>query len=189
MLTEILREQTRRQHEELESANPLPQSEADYVRQLKKFFGFVEPWERAVAQALPADDMIRAGRQKTSWLEQDLEFFGINHADREQLPRINELPSLASRAEILGAAYVLEGSTLGGQVIVRHLEGELGLRDGQGYRYFRSYGPDVGAQWKAFRDELLRASSTAHDPVIVGAARETFEMLHRWFRQCEGGRS
>lgn len=181
MLTEALREETSAQHAQMEAANPLPRTEADYLRQLKNFFGFVEPWERAVAQVLPPDDPIRAGRGKMDWLERDLEFFGIDRAQREKLPRVTELPSLSSRPEILGAAYVLEGSTLGGQIISRHLEETLGLRDGCGYRYFSSYGPDVGAQWKAFRAELLKASSATNDPVIVRSARSTFEILHRWF--------
>src|SRR4051812_21474721 len=76
MLTELLRDETSAQHTQLEAANPLPRTEAEYVRQLKKFFGFVEPWEHALSQALPADDPIRAGREKTSWLKNDLEFFG-----------------------------------------------------------------------------------------------------------------
>src|SRR3954468_9085144 len=83
MLTDLLRDETRAQHTQLESANPLARTEADYVRQLKMFFGFVGPWEQALAQALPAGDPIRKGREKTSWLENDLEFFGINCAQRE----------------------------------------------------------------------------------------------------------
>jgi heme oxygenase len=189
MLTEVLRGETGAQHALLEAANPLPRTEADYIRQLKTFFGFVEPWERALEQALPADDPIRAGRRKTAWLEHDLEFFGITRSQRERLPRVTELPSLSSRPEILGAAYVLEGSTLGGQIISRHLEETLGLRGGCGYCYFRSYGPDVGAQWKAFRAELLQASSATNDPVIVRAARNTFDIFYRWFCQSNEVRS
>ena len=183
MLTDLLRDETRAQHTQLEAVNPLPRSKAEYVEQLKKFFGYVEPWERALSQVLPADDPIRAGREKTPWLEDDLDFFDIERAQREQLPRVSELPSLSSRAEILGAVYVLEGSTLGGQIIARHLEEALGLRDGRGYRYFLSYGSRVSAQWKTFRAELLRASSATNDPIILKAARGTFEILHRWFCQ------
>lgn len=189
MLTEVLREQTREQHAQLEAGNSLPLTGPDYIVQLKTFFGFVEPWERALVRALPADDPIRADRLKTLWLEEDLDFFGIDAAQRQQLPRTTELPSLSSRPAVLGAAYVLEGSTLGGQIIARHLERTLGLRDGRGYRYFRSYGPDVGPRWQAFRAELLRASSAINDPVIVRAARDTFEILHRWFCQRDRARS
>jgi heme oxygenase len=183
MLTEILREQTREQHDQLEAGNSLPRTTTEYVTQLAMFFGFIEPWERALAHTLPDDDPIRRGRSKSSWLEQDLEFHGVDAAQRERLPRTSRLPSISSRAEILGAAYVLEGSTLGGQVISRHLEKTLGLSNGEGYRYFSSYGPQVGLQWRAFRDELLRASSPANDPVIIHAARETFAILYRWFSQ------
>jgi heme oxygenase len=183
MLTEVLREQTREQHAQLEAGNSLPTTEPEYIAQLKTFFGFVEPWERALAQALPEEDPIRAGRQKTSWLEEDLDFFGVDAAQRQRLPRATELPSLLSRLEVLGAAYVLEGSTLGGQIIARHVEQALGLSDGRGYHYFRSYGADVGRQWQALRAELLQASSIANDPVIVRAARGTFEILQRWFCQ------
>lgn len=189
MLTDLLKEQTRAQHEQLERVAPLPASRAGYVTRLAAFFGFVAPWERALAAALPPGDPIRAGRAKTAWLEEDLEFFGIDAAQRTRLPRVAELPSLASRPQILGAAYVLEGSTLGGQIILRHLESTLGLVDGRGCAFFRSYGAQVGTQWQAFRAELLRASSPAHDPVIVAAARDTFTLLHRWFSQPHPGLS
>ena len=141
----------------------------------------MSPRERALAEALPDDDPVRAGRRKTGWLEEDLEFFGIGPEQRQRLPRTFELPSFASRPAILGAASVFEGSTLGGQFIARHLKEHVGLRDGRGYRYFLSYGAEVGARWQAFRKELCRASSPVNDAVIIAAAGETFELLHRWF--------
>ena len=181
MLLSLLKDQTREQHAQLEAMLPLPESAASHVAQLKAYFGFVEPWERALAAVLAEADPIRAGRGKTAWLVDDLDFWGVDSEQREQLPRTTRLPSLASRPEILGAAYVLEGSTLGGRFIAQHLEEQLGFRDDRGYRYFRSYGPQVGAQWQAFRAELSRASSPAHDPLMVRSARETFGLLHRWF--------
>ncbi len=129
------------------------------------------------------------GGRKRAGSNTTLSFSGSIARNGSSCRASSELPSISSRPEILGAAYVLEGSTLGGQIIARHLEETLGLRDGCGYRYFRSYGPDVGAQWKAFRAELLRASSATNDPVIVRAARETFEILHRWFCQNNEVRS
>ena len=183
MLTDKLKAQTQSQHRQLESTNPLPNSLADYIAQLVAFFGFVAPWEERLAAALPATDPIRQGRTKTGWLEADLEFFGYDATARRELPRATALPPTSSRAEILGAAYVLEGATLGGQIIARHLGATLGLRDGDGCRFFRSYGERVGAQWQGFRAELLRASSPTDDPVIVGAAQNTFALLHNWFVQ------
>ena len=183
MLTDALKANTREQHRLLEISNPLPQSLPDYLAQLVAFFGFVKPWEERLAAALPESDPIRLGRGKSGWLEADLNFFGYDAKRRSELPRATALPSTSSRAEILGAAYVLEGATLGGQIISRHLETTLGLRDGDGCRFFRSYGERVGSQWQEFRAELLRASSPTNDPVIIEAARNTFTLLHTWFSE------
>lgn len=181
MLLLRLKQETRRHHERIESLNGLPTTLPDHVRQLEAFHGFVAPWEEAVARRLPATDPVRRGREKTGWLEADLRHFDYDEAMLASLPRCPLLPPTGTRAEILGAAYVLEGSTLGGQFISRHLEQRLGLRDGQGYRFFRSYGPEVGAMWEAFRVELSAASAPDTDDIIVGAAQATFDCLHAWF--------
>lgn len=180
MLLDTLKRETRASHEQLERLNPLPTTRAGYAAQLAAFYGFVAPWEERLAAVLPEEDPIRVGRAKTAWLEADLTYFGCDYA---ALPRAagSQLPSTSSRPEILGAAYVLEGSTLGGQMISQHAERTLGLSDGAGYRFHRSYGPRVGAQWQAFRSELLLASSPEADASIVRAARETFDLLHAWF--------
>jgi heme oxygenase len=81
---------------------------------------------------------------------------------------------------VLGALYVFEGATLGGQLISRHLEEKLGLRDGAGYRYYRSYGPDVGRRWQEFRALLQEHATTGSDDAIVASAADTFERLHAW---------
>ena len=181
MLTDLLKAETREHHRSLEISNPLPNSKAEYLRQLVAFFGFVAPWEERLATVLPETDPIRLGRDKTGWLEADLEFFGYDAARRRQLPRATTLPSTSSRAAILGAAYVLEGSTLGGQIIARHLTATLQLTGTDGRRFFSSYGERVGSQWQEFRAELLRASSPTNDPGIVDAAQTTFGLRHGWF--------
>lgn len=180
MLLDMLKRETRASHEKLERLNPLPTTRADHAAQLAAFYGFVAPWEERLAAVLPESDPIRAGRAKSAWLEADLTFFGY---DLASIPRASggELPSTDSRAAILGAAYVLEGSTLGGQMISQHVERTLGLTGGEGYRFHRSYGRQVGAQWQAFRAELLHASSPENDATMVQAARATFDRIHDWF--------
>lgn len=181
MLLDTLKEQTRQQHTALEELHGLPHTLPDYLMLLETFFGFVEPWERRVAERLSAHDPIRAGREKTAWLRADLAYFGYTAEAIAALPRWENFPETRSRTEILGAAYVLEGSTLGGQFISAHLERELGLAKGQGDTYFRSYGSQIGAQWQAFRQELTRHSSPENDPVIVRAAQDMFTRLNAWF--------
>jgi heme oxygenase len=186
MLLDTLKQQTRQHHTQLEDLNGMPATQADYLGQLEAFYGFVAPWEEAIARVLPADDPIRRDRRKTDWLEADLAHFGYSSARVAELPRCRDLPAIDSRAAILGAAYVLEGATLGGQFISRHLEQNLGLSRAAGMRFFQSYGPAVGTRWQEFRQELLRHSSPAHDGEILRAAQDTFAKLHAWFAARKG---
>lgn len=181
MVLENLKSQTRSQHAALERLNPLPGDRAEYVAMLKRFYGFVEPWEKRLADAVPADDALRAGRSKTAWLEDDLERMGVDATARSGLPRCERLPASGSRAALLGACYVFEGSTLGGQFITQHLRERVGVTPGEGDRYFNSYGREVGAKWQAFREELLRHSSVENDAEMIRAAGETFDRLAEWF--------
>lgn len=181
MLLDELKQRTRSHHERLEQLNGMPATRGDYIALLESFYGFVAPWEQKLAAAAEPADPAWQGRAKSGWLEADLAHFGCSAEERANLPRCLRLPATTSRAERLGACYVLEGATLGGQFISRHLENTLGLAAGEGYRFFRSYGADVGAKWQAFRQELLQHSSPENDPVMIQAAQDTFEMLTQWF--------
>lgn len=184
MLLENLKNQTRHQHTRLERINGLPATRAAHVALLERFYGYVVPWERRLAELLPANDVLRAGREKSGWLLADLGACGHDERQLAALTLCEDLPGGVSRPELLGACYVLEGSTLGGQFIARHLHERLGVAPGQGDRYFLSYGVETGAKWQAFRAELLSHSSPENDPVIIRAAQETFDKLAAWFAAC-----
>ncbi len=181
MLLDDLKQQTRLHHTRLEEINGMPRSRTEYVALLEAFYGYVVAWEKWLAKHVGADDAIRQGREKTPWLEADLNHFGYSAADRQALPQCSDLPTADSRDHLLGASYVLEGATLGGQFIARHLETTLGLTGGNGYRFFRSYGGEVGARWNDFRTELLRHSSPESDPRIIDGAKDAFDKLAVWF--------
>ena len=122
-------------------------------------------------------------RWKTRLLERDLRVLGCGAAlDARQIPESNVLPSISGVAEALGCMYVLEGATLGGQIIVRHLRRTLGVEPESGAAFFGSYGAEVGPMWKCFGDVLATYSAAhpAEDEIIVATARETFDALDRW---------
>ena len=83
-----------------------------------------------------------------------------------------------SFAAALGAAYVMEGSTLGGAFIRRHLEALFGLDGGQGTRFFNGYGTETGSRWKQFLAALERAPLDAEgrERALAGAVG-TFELI------------
>ncbi len=92
------------------------------------------------------------------------------------------VPPLPDEAHAWGALYVLEGATLGGQLLRRHLAGQLdlGTEPGRGLAFFSSYGDQVGPRWKAFGAALegrcARADAAFHAGVLAGAA-QTFSLF------------
>ncbi|TFV52671.1 biliverdin-producing heme oxygenase [Blastococcus sp. TF02A-35] len=90
------------------------------------------------------------------------------------------LPAVTGTDEALGRLYVLEGSTLGGTFIDRHLATLPTLADVR-IRAFSPYGAETGAMWAGFR-RATRAHVAAGGDVdrIVAAARDTFRTLAEW---------
>ena len=82
--------------------------------------------------------------------------------------------------EALGRLYVLEGSTLGGTFIDRHLAG-LPQLSGVRLRAFSPYGEETGAMWHAFRRATRAQVARGGDPrVMLTAATGTFRALAEW---------
>jgi heme oxygenase len=153
-----------------------------YRTDLERFLGFYETWERRVAPWLTGwipDESRRF--QKTNALRADLEMLGLTSASITALPRYAGSFALSSRLAALGSLYVIEGSTLGGQWISRHVEDRLGLTDGQGYTFFLSYGPEVGEMWSRFVNFLNAQATGENAGEIESGAVETFQKLHAWF--------
>lgn len=95
------------------------------------------------------------------------------------------LPPVPGTDAALGRMYVLEGATLGGTFIDRHLAG-LPQLAGVRVRAFSPYGADTGAMWHAFRRATrTRVADGGNAADLVAAARETFGVLAAW---CRSGR-
>ena len=98
--------------------------------------------------------------------------------------RAPALPSVPGTDEALGRMYVLEGSTLGGVFIDRHLAGLPELA-GIPVRSFSPYGQDTGAMWAAFRRTTrARVAAGGDAAAMLESARTTFAGLAGWCRQA-----
>lgn len=94
------------------------------------------------------------------------------------------LPALAGTDEALGRLYVLEGATLGGIVIDRHLAG-LPQLAGTRLRSFSPHGDRTGAMWHAFQRTARHHVAAGGDAdAMVASARETFRALAAWCRRA-----
>jgi heme oxygenase len=91
------------------------------------------------------------------------------------------VPPVVGAAEVLGVAYVVEGATLGGVVLLRSLE-PAGLP----CRFFASYGARRGAMWQAFRRHAEAFEQRGGDVArAVDAAQQTFRAFQAACRDLE----
>lgn len=104
-------------------------------------------------------------RRKTAWLLADL-----NRLNEPVPEPVHDLFHGRSPATLLGAAYVGEGSMLGGTVIWKLLQKNPAVQPLlTNARFFQGYGPVTGPSWKQFGAFLTRAGENHADEVVAGA--------------------
>jgi heme oxygenase (biliverdin-IX-beta and delta-forming) len=187
MILPLLRAATGPLHERVERTLDLAsrlRTVESYAKYLERSYGFYKPMEERLAAWSGALGLDPGTRWKTPWLHSDLAWLGRSADDIARLPVCTPLSAPAGADEAFGCLYVLEGATLGGQVIRRQIERDLGLAAGRGGSFFTGYGDAVGPMWKEFCASL-EAWGEAHPgcgPRIVQAAVETFTGFETWFR-------
>lgn len=175
-----LRQETAASHARLEASLALlqpPLNRDRFVTLLERFYGFHAVWERTLSPHFEPDFV--EPRRRTHLIEADLAALGCSTAQSNPplclaAADLNRTPERA-----LGSLYVMEGSTLGGQVIVRGL---AGTGWGERLSYFNPYGAGTGSMWSAFKAMVSKKSGEAADPKIMAGATATFDLLQDWLR-------
>jgi len=187
-----LRDETRAEHAHVEAlpfssalaAGELPL--ASYIAFLQALRTIYAVFEQAMEQAkhplLGAvwNDALR----KLPWIEQDLAYLqphpatGLSIAElRAQLvaQRIR-YHATNDPIALLGYLYVLEGSTLGGQVLQFQAAQTLGLSRAGGLAYLSSYEKSTKARWTSFSARMNQiGTDVAEQNRMVAVAREAFK--------------
>ena len=181
----MLRTGTATEHRNLERTLDLLDPALDrprLVAVLGRLHGFwlaaeegLDTW--AAEHPADAEALTWSRRRRAGLFAADLEALGAAGSHRRP-----ELPPVAGTDDALGRMYVLEGSTMGGAFIDRHLRALPGLA-GIRLHAFSPYGADTGAMWQAFRRATRDRVAGGGDPAaVVTAARDTFLALAAWCR-------
>ena len=182
-----LRSETATHHQKLEDGLRLlsPDLTAERYRKiLEGFFAVHKELESHLADFQKAHPDSAAAtlylptRKKLAWLFEDLGWQTDRSVERNVRPF--DLRWANEEAALWGLLYVIEGSTLGGQVLNRGLKSFSLV--GLGTRYFESYRSDVGRLWQQFGQELSTLPESWHD-AIVKAADRMFAELGRHFQE------
>lgn len=192
MIANLLRTQTAEKHQKLESLmfvndsmnNTL--SIDDYKKLLTINYIIHQKLEHKLANMLDnelAEKLGMKSRLKLDSLEKDLTFWEI---DSLTLPALNFeffIPD-NNNAEVLGALYVLEGATLGGNVIKKHILANnnfIGKEDG--LNYYGVYGDELSTKWKTFVSILNETVQEVDYEKTVNSANKTFDNLIKLSKQ------
>lgn len=180
-----LRDATAEAHRDLEATMRVAdrcRTREAYIQILSRLWGLYGPLEAALEAVVweGTESLVRL-RAKTGLLVADLEALGFCPRQLGNLPRATRLPRIDGPLDILGVLYVLEGATLGGQVVLSWLTEHLDVCPETGARFYASYGGQIGVMWRAFLEVLERLGA---DPAaaerIERAALETFQIFETW---------
>lgn len=158
-----------------------------FMRLIQAYYGFYLPLENALinSSSIPPDFDLTP-RLKAPTLRADLQALGLTAEALGSLPQCDHLPVIESAATCLGVLYVLEGATLGGQILRREIASRLGLEAENGAAFLDIYGAATGRRWRDFIEYLgTRPMDAGEREAVVAAAQTTFSCFERWLESRE----
>lgn len=183
-----LREDTRQAHRTVEGQVRLPESitsREDYVAFLRRFFSLLHPMERDL-NAFPdwGNHGINVAEHcQATRLSADLRCLQPGAPLPPDAP-VEARPRLPGFAHALGALYVLKGSMMGGEVILRHLllNGIDGVAAANSF--LGAGRAQAAGHWQAFRALLDRYGEAFPEDAskVVSGAEECFRSVGGWMR-------
>ena len=147
---------------------------------LARMLGFHLAVERGVAEG---PSVRRFGidlgeRRRSPLIRADLKTLGATVAT----PDVATLPPLGTASAVLGCLYVVEGSTLGGRELARHLDHLLPPGAVAGRAFLLGHGARHGAMWREFCAALeMCGTSVERRAEMTEAALAAFEAFEAWF--------
>lgn len=182
MIHEVLRKQTEAAHQQVEKLVIAKlkniHSNEDYVNLLKIFFAYFIRLEVAVRPFISSEVLPDyAERRHAASLADDIISLGYMP---NGLPDVI-VPSIDNTVKALGALYVMEGSVMGGRIIIQMLE-KRGITEG--ISFFTGYGSETETRWSSFVAVLDRYIKQEYEQEAIEAANQTFSNLAGVFLQC-----
>ena len=180
-LSLALKQRTKFPHQQLEkillSKLKSISAVSDYVDILNSFYGYIKPLETFISTNIDNNLLPDYNkRRKSDALQEDLRCFD----SRLGSSLCHDLPTVNNTYQALGALYVLEGSTLGGQIISRMIAQKLQLQNFDGLAFFKSYGDETLKMWDTFKQVLDEEVLQEDQHAVIETAEQTFIKFKNW---------
>jgi heme oxygenase len=157
---------------------------SDYQVYIARLYGVTKACENDIFPVISSVLTDIGERYKSGLILEDLSKTGISD------DKISNLPVYKFKtgdvAEALGVMYVLEGSTLGGKILYKHMHQYLNMDAENGASYFYGYGSKTGILWKnfiaAFVDYAVEENC---EQKIISSAVLTFTAIGNWLNDAD----
>ena len=176
-----IKEETKTHHQQVEKVLVQElknlKNKDDYARLLERLLLFYKPIEVDLHEVI--DDALIpdiSERKHTQRILTDLEL--LEHGLPMEFPK-SQL-KISSPSYALGVLYVIEGSTLGGQVISKMIHNNLYLEGVDATNYFSSYKELNGDMWKKFGNRISEIENSVEQKELFQGAKDTFDSLKYW---------
>ncbi len=182
MINIAIKEATREAHLALEKKVirkiKVIQNSNDYANFLKYFYAYFNHLESAIAPFITEARLPgHKDRRDSNYLKRDIEALGGN---TDNLPNTTA-PVIENHLQAFGALYVMEGSIMGGRIIVKLLE-NVGIR--QGVSFFSGYGENTEEIWELFGEAFnAQVECDEHAKIMIQTANDTFAHFSLVFDQ------
>ncbi|PZU85523.1 MAG: heme oxygenase [Chryseobacterium sp.] len=177
MISVFLKEQTKQQHDDteakLQSQKIFDKSYTldDYKTLLIHNYKLISRYEPQIQEQLKGYPELKLDlRRKIDALKVDLNNLDIETGS--EAPTQN----LENEAEAFGALYVMEGSTLGGNVIAKQLKRNPEFENVE-FNYFGVYGENTGPFWQEFKSIIDEKISEEQYEDCVTGAKKAYQLL------------
>lgn len=177
MISVFLKEQTKQQHDDtetkLQSQKIFDKSYTleDYKKLLIHNYQLINRYEPQIQDQLKNYPELKLElRSKIEALKTDLNHLNIE--TNAEAPTQN----LENEAEAFGALYVMEGSTLGGNVIAKQLKKNPEFENVV-FNYFGVYGENTGKFWQEFKSIIdEKINENQYNDCLAGA-KKAYQLL------------
>lgn len=172
MISVFLKENTKKEHDDteakLQSQKIFDKSYTleDYKKLLLHNYHLISRYEPQIQEQLKNYPGLKLDlRRKIDALKVDLNNLNIKTENE------NPTQNLENEAEAFGALYVMEGSTLGGNVIAKQLKKNPEFENVE-FNYFGVYGENTGPYWQEFKSIIdEKISEDQYEDCVKGAKK------------------
>lgn len=144
-------------------------SNQEYINYLTLMYNVIKDTEENIYPIIEHIFEDLGERKKSQHLENDIKVLGAKLPESNTPltnTGFNATPGFA-----VGIMYVIEGSTLGGRVIYKNINNNLGHTEESGASYFAGYGNTTGSHWKKFLEKFTAytINNNCEAEVMAGA--------------------